>query len=475
MTEGESTIKLTDRPVELRVHGVGGATPTEVLGVDSANLADSKSPNDGTTGFYVPTEDSDRFLQGPDRQLESYSWGGLTRASASRAIWLILAPFALTNLAGWMIEHDGDAIQAERELTLPDRLNRTLARLIALTMTTSAVFLACRVAFDVLIIQCGAIEACRDRWWMWPVDRFAGHAGRQLLVGSLLPLGLLALVAFITRRSQLASTPAAVAYLDADPTFADSWKDPEFWSKFGVSHRLGISHLSAGLAVTGVMLAGTAEQISRAPQTAMVGVGLALVAAAAVAINMLRLPVAAFWTLLGGSIAFLLAVMYQLATQGEGIFLPGATAGPVFAVINTTSQVVLIALLSLTSWRGRSRRPIRAEARAERLYRWAMPPALMVAAAGLISAFGAGTEILVRNIAETAETGSLSVAPTAGIVASAYLIALCTLLIAGLAQYLRGLRTGPALDDIGDIPAEIGFDVLPGGERFRIRDGDGPG
>ncbi len=465
MAEGESTIKLTDRPVELRVHGVGGAKPTEVLGVDSVTLADSKSPNDGTTGFYVPTEDSDRFLQGPDRQLESYSWGGLTRASASRAAWLILAPFALTNLAGWMIEHDGDATQAERGLTLPDRLNRILARLIALTMTTSAVFLACRLTFDVLIIQCGAIDECPDRWWMWPVDRFAGHAGRQLLVGSLLPLGLLAVVAFITRRSQLASTPGAVAYLGGDPTFADSWKDPEFWSKFGVSHRLGISHLSAGLAVTGVMLAGSAEQIARAPQTAMVGVGLALVAAAAVAINLLRLPVAAFWTLLGGSIAFLLAVMYQLASLSEGSFLPGATAGSVFAVVNTTSQVVLIALLSLTSWRGRSRRPIRAEARTERLYRWALPPALMVAAAGLISAFGAGTEILVRNIAETPATGPLSVAPTAGIVASSYLIALVTILVAGLTQYLRGLRAGPALDDIAD--EYEGFVDRPHLERIR--------
>ena len=54
--------------------------PTEVLGVDDVTLADGKSPNDGSTGFYVPTEDSDRFLQGPDRQLESYSWGGLDSA-----------------------------------------------------------------------------------------------------------------------------------------------------------------------------------------------------------------------------------------------------------------------------------------------------------------------------------------------------------------------------------------------------------
>lgn len=465
MSEGVSKIKLTDRPVELRVHGVGGAMPSEVLGVDSVTLADSNSPNDGTTGFYVPIEDADRYLQGPDRQLESYSWGGLTRASASRAAWLILAPFALTNLAGWMIEHDGDATQAERDLTFSDSLNRILARLIALTMTTSAVFLACRVAFDVLIIQCGAVDACHDRWWAWPIGRFSGHAGRQLLVGSILPLGLLAAVAFITRRSQLASTPGAIAKLEADPTFADSWKDPEFWSKFGVSHRLGISHLAAGLAVTGLMLAGTAEQIARAPETVMVAAGLALLGATAFGINFLRLPVVAYWTLLGVSIGYLLAAMFQLATLQDGAFLPGAAAGPVFSVINTTSQVVLIALLALTTWRGRSRRPIRAGARSERLYRWAMPPALMVAAAGLIAAFGAGTEILVRNIAETPATGPLSVAPTAGIVASAYLIALVTLLVAGLSLYLRGLRNGPALDDVAD--EYEGFVDRPHLERIR--------
>ena len=387
------------------------------------------------------------------------------RAAASRAAWLILAPFALANLAGWMIEHDGDATQAERTLTFSDTLNRTLARLIALTMTTSAVFLACRVAFDVLIIQCGSLGECRDRWWMWPIGLFAGHPGRQLLVGALIPLGLLGIVAYITRRSQLASTPGAVAALESDPTFADSWKDPTFWSKFGVSHRLGISHLAAGLAVTGLMLAGTTEQISRAPDTAMVGIGLATLGATAVAINVLRLPVAAFWALLATGVGYLAVVVFQSATLREGTFLPGATAGPVFSVINTTSQVVLIALLALTTWRGRSRRPIRSADRTERLYRWALPPALFVAAAGLISAFGAGTEILVRNIAETAATGPLSVAPTGGIVASAYLIALVILVIAGLSMYLRGLRNGPALDDIAD--EYEGFVDRPHLERIR--------
>ena len=36
------------------------------------------------------------------RHRESYSWGGLTSGKASRALWLLLLPFALANLAGWM-------------------------------------------------------------------------------------------------------------------------------------------------------------------------------------------------------------------------------------------------------------------------------------------------------------------------------------------------------------------------------------
>lgn len=448
MRRGGTTIEPIDRPVELRIHGVGGAKPAEVLGVERVKLADYSEPTDNATGFYVSEDESERFVDDPDRQVEAYSWGGLTRAAASRAAWLILAPFALTNLAGWMIEHDGDATDALRDLTVSDLLSRTLARLIALTMTTSAVFLACRASFDILVIQCGSDAACYDRWWLWPIGLFAGHPGRQLLVGAVLPLALLSAVAFLTRRSQLASTPAADTTLESDPTFADSWKNPGFWTRFGVSHRLGISHLAAGVAVIGILLAGNADQIARVPGSPLVPFGIVIVIVSAVLINVLRLPAAVFWVLLGVSSAYLLATAVRLTTLAPGAFLEGASTGMVLDAANTTGQVGLIALLFVTTWRGNSGRHARRSAVEGRLYRWALPPALMIAGAGLISAFGAGTEILLRNLVENDSTQPIQVAPTAGIVASAYLIALIALLVSGLYLYLRGARATPPLNEI---------------------------
>jgi hypothetical protein len=80
-----------DGVTELLVHGVGGESAEVTLHEPHPMLV----AGDATAGFY----------RGPDvdgRHRESYSWGGLTSGRASRALWLLLLPFALANLAGWM-------------------------------------------------------------------------------------------------------------------------------------------------------------------------------------------------------------------------------------------------------------------------------------------------------------------------------------------------------------------------------------
>src|SRR5690606_18389328 len=81
--------------VELRVHGVGGTPPEEILDVPATRLV----AGDESAGFFRPygTED------GAEVRREAYSWGGLTSASRLRALWVLLFPFAIANLAGWML------------------------------------------------------------------------------------------------------------------------------------------------------------------------------------------------------------------------------------------------------------------------------------------------------------------------------------------------------------------------------------
>src|SRR5215211_6029513 len=78
---------------ELRVHGVGGTTPESLLG----DLAPQQISGDQIAGFY-------RTAEGQKRHVEAYSWGGLTSRSGTRVLWLLLLPFMLANLAGWMCD-----------------------------------------------------------------------------------------------------------------------------------------------------------------------------------------------------------------------------------------------------------------------------------------------------------------------------------------------------------------------------------
>ncbi|MGA7272659.1 MAG: hypothetical protein WB239_16415, partial [Acidimicrobiia bacterium] len=80
--------------IELRVHGVGGASPEELLDVPVTE----RVAGDPAAGFFRPWPDVGRRPL-----LEGYSWGGLTSAARLRALWVLLTPFALANLAGWMV------------------------------------------------------------------------------------------------------------------------------------------------------------------------------------------------------------------------------------------------------------------------------------------------------------------------------------------------------------------------------------
>src|ERR1041384_3064180 len=76
--------------VELRLHGVGGTSPEDLLG----DLAPQLVAGDRIAGFYR-TADHPPVEGRNARRIEAYSWGGLTSRSASRVLWVLMLPFAL--------------------------------------------------------------------------------------------------------------------------------------------------------------------------------------------------------------------------------------------------------------------------------------------------------------------------------------------------------------------------------------------
>ncbi|MDN4474555.1 hypothetical protein QQX09_01675 [Demequina sp. SYSU T00192] len=135
-------VKVPDGTLELRIHGVSGTPPESLLkdGAFAVRL--------GTVTGFFRRKDERTAKPGEDGPgiVEAYSWGGLTSGSRYlSALRLLLLPFALMNVAGWMMPGVRD--DADGAPTAPaaggggtrDIIHTLAARLIALALTAYAV------------------------------------------------------------------------------------------------------------------------------------------------------------------------------------------------------------------------------------------------------------------------------------------------------------------------------------------------
>src|SRR5690242_17629234 len=83
------------RTVELRIHGVSG-TPPEIMLDDPHPVQIS---GDETGRIFRRRSLWPGISPRTDRVVEGYHWGRYTAGSATRALWLLLLPFAVLNLA----------------------------------------------------------------------------------------------------------------------------------------------------------------------------------------------------------------------------------------------------------------------------------------------------------------------------------------------------------------------------------------
>ncbi|MEV1047878.1 hypothetical protein [Streptomyces sp. NPDC049916] len=158
---------------------------------------------DTTAAVYRRTEDADAE-QDPERRrdepvAEAYCWSGLTSGNASRALWLLLLPFMVVNLAHWMRPTATGRTRAVR-------LYGVLVRLIALSLTVLLTAAACEVALDLVAWQCAGTASCSERrswlgflsahqggWWAQP--------GRRLALAAVLPAALVGLLWYLSNRT----------------------------------------------------------------------------------------------------------------------------------------------------------------------------------------------------------------------------------------------------------------------------------
>ncbi|WP_443064614.1 hypothetical protein [Streptomyces sp. NBC_00582] len=258
----------TDRAaLELLVHGVGGATPEKMLN-DPRTV---RITGDDTAAVYRRAEDADADSPAADANTpsgdhdgrpvpEAYVWSNLTSGNGTRALWLLLLPFMVVNLAHWMRP-------AAREGTRAVRLYGLLVRLAGLSLTVLLVAAACEVALDLTAWQCAGTRACAARHsWLGFLSPSGSHEGwwsppgRRLALAALVPTALTGLLWYLSHRTWRAYESQEPLDRGPEPEHGPAQtalSRPGFWYGRRLVARLRAAHTAAGL-LTVAAAVGTA-------------------------------------------------------------------------------------------------------------------------------------------------------------------------------------------------------------------------
>ncbi len=179
--------------VELRVHGVSGTPPEEVLG--SAHVC--QVAGDDRSRSFRPADALGAEVRPPDGHvLEAFHWGRWTSGSWTQALWVLLVPFGVLNAAQFMLPgpHDGPSRRAHAACG-------ALLRLTGAVLTVLFALGASAVLADLLA-------------WQWLGRRDTGVPDPLLVAGALL---LTALVVFLLSWIGQTHRQARYDFRDAGP------------------------------------------------------------------------------------------------------------------------------------------------------------------------------------------------------------------------------------------------------------------
>ncbi|WP_327359480.1 hypothetical protein [Streptomyces sp. NBC_01304] len=226
---------------------------------------------DKTAAVHRRTDDADAEQRPEDYQdkpiPEAYVWSNLTSGNGARALWLLLLPFMVVNLAHWMRPN-----ARSRKRTV--RLYGVLVRLVGLTLTVLLVAAACEVALDLTAWQCAGTRACAEQrswlgflapdasggggWWTRP--------GRRLALAALVPGALTGLLWYLSQRTWSAYESQQPLPHQSEPeedTRRSALSKPGFWYGRRLVARLRAAHTAAGLLTVAAAVATSAAQFDR--------------------------------------------------------------------------------------------------------------------------------------------------------------------------------------------------------------------
>ena len=254
---------------ELRVHGVSGTPPRDMLLTDPVTMDPTR---EHTRVFRRRPADITFDTDGGSHEFEAkaFHWGSLTTGHWLTAFWILLGPFAFANVAGWMVRK-------------PSRFTHLAVRLAGMGMT--ALFVA-QLGFVFIEVPSAYFTASQPRAAM-----AVGALLFTLVYGGIVVMWLSTQTHFEEnfpwpKRLRLTLSPKPTDLLP--PKFWESprvaeelgqWKDPagspitapELWAEHAILHRIRSIHFALGLAVIGVLVGARGDL----PALMWVAVGLA--------------------------------------------------------------------------------------------------------------------------------------------------------------------------------------------------------
>ncbi|MEV4704373.1 hypothetical protein [Actinoplanes sp. NPDC049316] len=238
---------------ELRVHGVSGTPPDRMLQHAQIEMV----AGDTDAGFFRRRYDAPAVSDDDDQQrAEAYSWGGLTAGAGARALWLLLAPFMLANLAFFALPRVTAGGKGWRRW--PAVVPEALVRLFALSVTVTFVLVPVQVAMDLIGWQCvrpGLRDCTAQTSWLGFLQwRWLATPGGRLAVTALVPLLVVVLLWRLGRSTWLRLENTTVPGAVAAETDQTPLEDRNMWNGREPVRRLRAVHLAAALAVVGVFL-----------------------------------------------------------------------------------------------------------------------------------------------------------------------------------------------------------------------------
>ena len=219
--------------IELRVHGVGGSPAEGLLGVATAADCIQVASLDGVTSFQARRD---------DLHVQGYIWGKLTAKPLLQPLWLLLLPFTLLNVAGWM-HRPVEELRGRSLIWL--RLFRAIVHVIGGAFTAS---------FLVWLANTVLNRLYHGQTYL----RFAFGPRTRLVIGAVILLLIVGLIWILTRSRQNAFEafrPPEEVRRRAEPDTAPdlSLADPRLWNRVNHARWLLRAHVTVSIIAVAVV------------------------------------------------------------------------------------------------------------------------------------------------------------------------------------------------------------------------------